>query len=225
MPSHQWHPSPLVASLFFHWGIWLLVECMYRWLGSYSYQRLSGSIWLWLTFVHLHSSHWPVGYSNTFRCPVYLLFCILVASSLESRSPPLSLQPFSHTYPVQMTFWCPCCRSLWAESISDSLMSSMCRMWLMVTPLLILYQYPLLAMTWFTGLMPMQNSNGGSASPWYIQLLMVTCATALELYKTTTVFYFKVLLSSCWMDWSTLIYMCGTLNHRLSCSKSRQCSG
>lgn len=30
----------------------------------------------------------------------------------------------------------------------------------------------------------------GSASPWYIQLLMVTCT--LELYKTTTVFYFTV---------------------------------
>lgn len=223
MPSHQWPPSPLVASLFFHWGIWLLVECMYWWLGSYSYQRLSGSIWLWLTFVHLyHSSHWPVGYSNMFRCPVYLLFCILVASSLQSRSPPLSLQPFSHTYPVQMTSWCTCCRSLWAESISHFWNAAWCHPCTVAdgdsTP------NSISASTLSDDLT--YGVNAYAEQQWGQCITLVYSTLDGNLYLGVVQDNNCVLFhSSCWMDWSTLIYMCGTLNHRLSCSKSRQCSG
>lgn len=41
--------------------------------------------WLWLTFVHrYYGCHGPVGYPGARRCPVYLQFCLLLATRRQN---------------------------------------------------------------------------------------------------------------------------------------------
>lgn len=112
-----WRPRSIVRSFdisglnlllqpayYFGWlsGNWYGIYMVWR-FGGYSYNSLgvlasvllSGSIWLWLTFMHLYRG-WPVGYPGNRSWPVYLLLCPLVPPLLQSGSTSVSLQAAIH---------------------------------------------------------------------------------------------------------------------------------
>lgn len=157
--------------------------CMHWWLWSHSYRSNgfsaavspSGNIWLWLPFLHLHhGSCWPVGNPSTCSCPVHLLFCLFTAQPIQPGPSSLSLQPFSHPYPVTRTSRYPCSRPWWDGSVKRCLTNS----WDIARchPCTPKGRWYLLLMTsWLSWVK--QNSSGDSALLWYVAYFVVMCVT------------------------------------------------
>lgn len=79
---------------------------------------------------------------------------------------------------------------------------------LMVSPLLNLYPYPLIAVIWFSRFRPLQKSRRDSKSSWYMIHIVETWAMALEWCLSHMHWILDEFLSALWQ---ALQYSCGAL--------------
>lgn len=104
---------------------------------------------VWLT-ITVSTGIWHMWYTQALVVLSAPIFCLLVGSPLQFRLPSLSLPPYNHNLSGWMTSQCLRHRSLSGGSMPCSLFTqtlSMYKRWLIVTPFLNQYPYPLFNIT------------------------------------------------------------------------------